>query len=215
MQNKKRDSPSKFKRISRYYIGPLVAFILIFFIGLPTRASTQAPWLIVAIKSGGALFLAAVVGTLHYLQDTKWGPSKRRKMMLKSPFAELFQNGFARYGDVAIGKVQEYTTLVSYTWSAGRSVIKMDILFDIGFQVFNTDEALQVIINRNPPANRFSSLAHEWTRNSIGCKFEYAFKAPSYERLRAKAEELTGILRREELIPMSIDKALQIEKTVS
>ncbi len=163
----------------------------------------------------GALFGSVTIGTIYYKLDTKWGPAKRKKIFLKSPFTELFQNGFARHNDMAVGTINGYTVIIFYTWLARKSTIRLSILFDVGFSVYPAKDVLKDIINRNQPVNRFSSLAHEWTMNSIGCTFEYNFKPPSYEKMMAKTEELTALLLREGLIPQSLEKAISLQQRVN
>jgi hypothetical protein len=204
------------KTIRKYYLPLFVGFLLLFSYKTFTTPSPNRIEVNVLISIAGALTISAILGTLYYKLDTKWGPAKRKKILSKSPFSELFQNGFQKMGEVAIGQVNDYTVLIFYTWQAGgRPAIKMDILFDIGFQVHPDEDVLKVIVNRNQPTNRFSSLAHEWTRNSIGCRFEYYFKPPPWHKLTEKAGELTGILLREGLEPISLEKARELKKQVN
>jgi len=156
-----------------------------------------------------AVLASIIVGTLYYMNATRWGPAKRKKRLLRSPFTELFQNGFTKQGDMAIGNIQGYTIVIHYIWLSGKSAIRLDALFDVGFHVYDSEDVLKDIINRNPPANRFSDLAHEWTRHSISCMFEYHFNPPSYEKLKAKAEEFASILLREELVAITLDDVSQ------
>jgi hypothetical protein len=204
------------KTIRRYYLPLFVGSLLFLSVKTFTTPSPNRIAVNVLICIAGALVMSAILGTLYYMLDTKWGPAKRKKILLKSPFTELFKNGFQKMGEVAVGQVNGFTVLVFYTWQAGgRPVIKLDILFDIGFHVHPENDVLKVIVNRNPPTNRFSSLAHEWTKNSIGCRFEYYIKPPAWQKLTAKAEELTEILLREGLEPMSIEKARELKKQVN
>ena len=213
MQNKKQDSPEKpsiLTVIRRYYLNLFIGFILLFLV-IPSSTDTPGPSSKnIPMRIGWALLLTIVCGTLYYLQNTKWGPARRKKILLKSPFTELFQNGFIQNGDAAIGNVNGYTVLIFYTWISRKSAIKMEILFGIDFHVYNHDEVLRDIIHRNPPRNRFSDTAEEWTRNSVYCRFEYYFRPPSYKKLKAKAEELTAILLRENLVPLSLKDAFQL-----
>jgi hypothetical protein len=88
--------------------------------------------------------------------DTKWGPAKRKKLLSKPPFTQLFENGFSRNGEMAVGVVQGYIITIFYTWTAGKSAIHLNALFDTGFHVHSSEDVLKDIIYRNPPANRFS-----------------------------------------------------------
>jgi len=201
--------------IKKYYLGSFVGFLLFLLLTLFTRDSQNSNQVKGLICLGGALTGSIIVGTLYYLVDTKWGPAKRKKVLLKSPFTELFQNGFSKHNDMLVGTIHGYAVIVHYTWLAGKSTIQLVILFDVGFSVYATEDLLHSIIHRNQPANRFSNLAHEWHRNSISCTFEYHFRPPAYEKLMAKIEELIAILLREGLIPLSLDKARSLQQQVS
>jgi hypothetical protein len=201
--------------IRKYYLSFFVGFLLLLLWTLFTRESQNSNQVKGLICLGGALAGSIIVGTLYYLVDTKWGPAKRKKVLLKTPFTELFQNGFSKHNDMLVGTIHGYTVIIHYTWLARKSTIQLAILFDVGFSVHASEDLLNAIINRNQPANRFSSLAHEWHRNSISCTFEYNFKPPSYEKLMTKMEELTAILLREGLIPLSLDKARSLQRQVN
>ena len=201
--------------IRKYYLTFLVGFLLLLSLNIFRKDSPNSTWANGLICVAGALFGSIILGTFYYKLDTKWGPAKRKKVLLKSPFTELFQNGFTKHGDMAVGDSSGYTVIIYYTWLARKSTIRLSILFDMSFTVYPATDLLNDIVNRNQPANRFSSLAHEWTRNSIGCTFEYNFKPPSYEKLRGKTEELTAILFREGLLPLSLEKARSLQQQVS
>lgn len=196
--------------IRKYYLALFVGFFFLFFIRVLITKSPNSFWVNLLVCLGGALIISLSVGTLSYFLDTKWGPAKRKKMMSKSPFADLFLNGFIQQDDMAIGKLHDYTVIVNYIWPGGTSCIKLDVLFDIEIHGSMTTDLIKEVSKRNKP-NRFTGIPFEWTKNSIGCTFQYNFKPPTYEKLIRKADEIIQILKKENLHPMTYEKALLLQ----
>ena len=196
----------------KYYLSFLIGFFLILYFNIVNNGSPDHVGINILKCLAGAVVGSAVLGTLYYKLDTQWGPSKREKTFIRPPFTELFQNGFKRQGEVVIGQVHNYPVIFFYTWQPVKSMIKLYIAFEMGssFHVYANEDVLRDIVNRNQPANRFSSEAFVWTDNTIGCTFEYYFKPPTYKKLMAKVDELTGILVREGLTPMSSGKQIRL-----
>jgi hypothetical protein len=197
--------------IRKYYLPPFIGALFIFLPMIFIKKSPNSFLENVLICLGGAIITATLLGVLSFFIDTRWEPAKRKKRMLKSPFKELFQNGFVREDDLAIGNVREYTVIVQYFWSGGKYEIKLDILFDMGLykMLTSASNAIKEIEKRNKP-NRFTAIPYQWTMNSVGCIFEYSFRPPSYEKLIKKANELIDVLKNERLSPMSYDKAITL-----
>lgn len=65
--------------IKKYYLFPFIGFLIVLsirFIGIKLPSSLQENSIILLI---GSLFLSLLIGTLNYLQDTKWGLKKGKR----------------------------------------------------------------------------------------------------------------------------------------
>ena len=135
-------------------------------------------------------------------------------MFSKSPFTELLQNGFARKDDLIYGHINGYTIIVMYSWSSGKSSIKIDVLFDphIAGQLM-TGDMFKEMTKRIKPKNRFTDQPYTWTKNSIGHEFEYNFRPPNHDKIIRKAETLTEVLALEGLKPMKLEEAEKLSKS--
>jgi hypothetical protein len=199
--------------IRKYYLGLFIIFLVIFSIGVVVNTSspnTTAQNILIVIV--GALLIAVPCGTIYYLQDTRWGPRKREKRFLKSPFKELLANGFVRKENLATGKINDYTAIVMYSWEGGKPAITIDILFDLGVKDASAaDSMIKEISKRNKPSDKFFGLPYNWSKNSIGSRFEYNFTPPSYEKIMQQGEKLTEVLIRERLHTMSLEEAVRLQ----
>jgi hypothetical protein len=201
--------------IRKYYLAFFLVFVLIFSIQSLVAKSSNPFAKNALLVVAGALLISLLCGTFYFLYDTRWGPRKREKRFLKSPFKELFENGFIRKENFALGKINGYTTVVMYTWDEGKSAIKVDALFDLSTSTgLNGEDMIKEISKRNPPANKFFDQPYIWTKNSIGYRLEYNFSPPSYKELMEKTEKLTAVLIRERLATMSIEEAMKLQDAV-
>ena len=204
------------KIIRKYYLGFFVTFSLIFFLSIFVKNSPNSFGLNVLIGLAGAFVISVVCGTLYYLQDTRWGPARKRRAFLKPPFTQLQASGFTRQDEVAVGLIDGYTVIVNFIWPGGKEALRLDLLFDIGLPPdANVDEMLKDISKRNKSNNRWTGLPYIWTRNSVGCMFEYTFKPPPADKLLSKARELADVLKKERLRPMSYADALRLQEVVT
>ena len=197
--------------IKQYYFIPFIGFLILFSLqglGLKSPNTFLENTLIVI---GGALLLSLIVGTIYYFLDTKWGPSKRKKKLLKPPFSDLLAAGFQIQEDFILGTIDGYTVIVMFTWPGGKSAIQVDVLFDprISNHLISMEDVDQ-LEKRNKRSNLWANNSFNWTRNSIGHVIEYTFKAPSHQKVLEKSKEMTGILMREGLRPISYEKNEEI-----
>jgi len=63
-----------------------------------------------------ALGISIILGTLFYLYDIYFGPKKRTLELKKYPFNEFMKIGFEHKEKYLIGKINGYTTVISYDW---------------------------------------------------------------------------------------------------
>lgn len=211
--------------IKKYYLVPFIVFLILFSLKALGLKSPNSPLENIFIVIGGVLILSLIVGTIYYFQDTKWGPAKREKKFSKSPFTDLFGIGFKREGDFMMGKINGYTTIVMYTWQMGKPSIVIDILFDPWVSDhFLTMKEVIALEKKNKGSNLWKANQLDWTRNSIRHVIEYNFSSPSFQKIIAKAEEMSGVLLKEGLHPISYErneeiipeliKAIENEKTM-
>lgn len=193
--------------IKKYYLFPFLFFLAAFIIRALTTKSPNTPLENTLIVIGGALLISLTIGTLYYFLDTRWGPSQQVKKLSKSPFKDLVQMGFKQEDNFIIGQMNGYTTIVSYTWHTGKHGIRIVVLFNPRFSDrFLTYKELIAIEKRNKKSNLWKNNSIVVTRNSIEHIIEYSFKAPHYTKVLAKAEELSAILIKENLQPVSPEK---------
>lgn len=126
-------------------------------------------------------------------------------MMDKSPFKELKEQGFREQEKFVWSTINGFTVVVSYTWVSGKSAIDIQALFHPkSFGHFLSGEDFKEMSKRNKPGNFFTSRPYTWQQNAIGYLEEYNFKPLSPEKIMAKATELTEILLKENLKPITI-----------
>lgn len=194
--------------IKKYYLFPFIGFLVLLALKTWGIKSPNSSLENNMILLGGALLLSLIVGTIYYFQDTKWGPAKREKKFSKSPFKDLIDVGFERKGDFIVGKINDYATIVMYTWESGKPGIKIDLLFNpkpsTDFLTMRDIDQLEKR-NKNIWTNTFY-----WTRNSIGQLIEYNFSTPSFQKIIAKAEKMSDILIKEGMRPISYDENEEI-----
>jgi hypothetical protein len=201
--------------VRKYYVGLFIGFLVMCTIISVVRKSHNNFAENAVIIVAASFFASLVCGTLFYLQDTRWGPRKREKRLLKSPFKELFENGFTRKGNLAVGMVNGYTMVIMYIWDGGKPAIKVDALFDLGISTDpDTENMIREISKRNKPSNAVFDQPYAWTKNSIGYRLEYSFSPPSYKEVVKKVEKLTEVLIRERLRTMSLEEAIRLQGPV-
>ena len=199
------------KIIWHYYFIPFVGFLLLLALKGLGLKSPNSFLENVVIVVGGALLLSAVVGTIYYFLDTKWGPAKQKRKLLKPPFSDLLASGFRTEENFVVGAVNNYTVVVFYTWPGGKSAIQVDVLFDprTGTDFRSMGDVIE-LEKRNKKSSVWTDNNLHWTRNSIGHSMAYTFKAPSHQKILSKAEEMIGILNSEKLRPISYEENEQL-----
>ena len=202
--------------IRNYYLFLFILFFVLFSISAFTTDSPNSVTVNLLIAFAGALVISLSCGTLYYFRDTKWEPRRREKMLIRSPFPQLLQDGFTRKGNLFHGKINGYSTVVQYSRLDGKKAIKLDVLFDprvVGQSM--TREMLIDISNRNKPRNKFTDPPYAWTKNSIGQTFEYNLKPPTYDMIIKQAELFTQILTLERHKPINFEEAERLSKSIS
>ena len=201
--------------VKKYYLFPFICFVITLAaktIGIKSPNTPQENLLILLI---GALSLSAIIGTLYYFLDTKWGPKKRERRFSKSPFKQLLEGGFRREGDFAIGTIRDYTVIVMYVWPGGKSAIKIDVLFDPRLSDnFFSDDDIRQMEKRNKKSSFWTNQNYSWTLNSVGYLLEYAIRPPSDKKVISKAQEMVDTLIKEKLKPISLKKTDEIAKLI-
>lgn len=149
-----------------------------------------------------------IIGTVWYLQDTRWGPAKRKKKLLKPPLLNLFDFGFREMEEMMAGIRDGYTVFVYYTWETGKQGIRIDVLYNpyslgqlIGF------EDLDLIIKRQSESGFMKKYEMQWTRNAFGTVMEYTFIPPKMEEVIQKIDRVIAMLKDENLKPYSMEEA--------
>ena len=201
------------KIIKRYYLFSFIGFLILFAIqgiGIKSPNTPLENFLIVLV---GAFVLSAIIGTLYYFQDTKWGPKKREKRFSKTPLKQLLESGFKREGDFVTGTVEGYTVIVVYVWPGGKSAINIDVLFDPRFLGgFHSPADIKQIEKRNKKSSTWTNNNYLWTLNSIGLQLEYTFTPPSAEKVITRTKELVDILVKENLKPITLEQTEEVAK---
>jgi hypothetical protein len=194
--------------IKQYYFFPFILFLILFVLKTFAIKSPNSRLQNILIVVIGALAGSIIVGTIYYFQDTKWGPAKRKKRLSKSPFKDLIDIGFERKDDFIVGKINDYTTIVMYTWESGKPGIKIDLLFNPRPSTdFLTARDIDQFEKRHK--NVWKNPLY-WTRNSIGQLFEYNFSPPSFKKIIVKAKEMSDILIKEGMRPISYEENEQV-----
>jgi hypothetical protein len=199
------------KSVVGYYLLPFIGFLVIFLLKAFFGHSNRSVFGGIVLAVGVALLGALVSGTIYFFYDTRWGPKKRTRMLSKSPFKELKEQGFRELEEFVWSTINGYTVVVSYAWFTGKSAINIEVLFHPKpFGQFLTREEIKELSKRNRPGNFFTARELTWQRNSIGDMMEYNFKPPSYEKVLTRASELTEILAKENLRPVTIQESEKI-----
>ena len=204
------------KIIKQYY---LLTFIVIL-IGFSIRVvGTKSPntvlenFLVLLVAS---FIVSAAVGTIYYFMDTKWGPKKREKRLLKAPFIQLLEKEFNRQGDFLTGTIDGYTANVMFVWLSGNSAIQIEVLFDPRSLpgAISFDEIKQMEKRYRKPGFWLNQehQEHEWTRSSVAFSLPYNFSPPSAEDVIRKAQDITDMLIKENIKPISLEDLKDIEK---
>ncbi|MFT3701708.1 MAG: hypothetical protein QM802_05035 [Agriterribacter sp.] len=201
------------KIIKEYYLVNFIVFFIVFGLrGIATKSPNTLleNFLIVLI---GSLILSALVGTIYFYIDARWGPNKREKRFSKVPFIQLVEKGFKRTGDFLIGTVDGYTVMIMFVWPLGQSAVKIAVLFDPASLAASTSyDDIEQIEKRHKKTGIWKNQEHEWTRNSVSFSLGYNFNPPSAETVIAKAQEMTDMLIKENIKPVSIEKLEDIAK---
>lgn len=201
------------KIIKGYYLFPFVGFLILLTIKTIGIKSPNTPLQNLLILMGGALLLAAIVGTIYYFLDTKWGPRKREKRFGKPPFRELLQQGFTRVDHFLAGTAKGYTVVVQFVWPGGKSAIRVDVLFDprpLGSILSQQD--LKELEKRYRKSSIWNDQRYEWTANSLGLLMPYNFSPPKAQAVLEKAKELVDILTRERLQPITLEQTEELAR---
>jgi hypothetical protein len=177
-------------KIKKYYLLTFFSAFVVTGIKTFTTESTHSFIKNALITVVSAFVISLIAGTLYYFLDTKWGPNKRKKMFGKKPFSELFMNGFVQKDDVAIGVLNRYTVVVSYTWPNGVSTIAVNVLFDKDFAALYKGD-IDDIRKRN--------RAYTWNEGAVGRLLAYNFIPPTYDKVMETAQTLIGVLQAEGL----------------
>jgi hypothetical protein len=176
--------------IKKYYLLTFIGFFVATGIKTFTTESTHSFLKNALITVVTAFVVSLIAGTLYYFLDTKWGPNKRRKMFGKKPFSDLFMNGFVQKDDVAVGVIDGYTVVVSYTWPNGVSTIAVNVLFDKDVAARYYGDIRDV---------RKRNKNYIWNEGAVGRPLAYDFTPPRYDKVMETAETLIGVLKTEGL----------------
>lgn len=95
-----------------------------------------------------------------------------------------------------------------YTWESGKPGIKIDLLFNPRPSTdFLTTRDMDQFEKRHK--NVWKNPLY-WTKNSIGQLIEYNFSPPSFKKIIAKAKEMSDILIKEGMRPISYEENEQV-----
>src|SRR6185436_4450566 len=118
------------KRVLPYYFYPFVLLLVVLSANALTGKSVNTPAESFMNAVIFALIGSLLIGTIIFFYDTKWGPGKQLKILSKSPFSELKEQGFYVQDESLVGNVKEYTVMVSFNWESGRSAISVAVFFN-------------------------------------------------------------------------------------
>ncbi|MBD1384874.1 hypothetical protein IDJ75_06260 [Mucilaginibacter rigui] len=176
--------------IKKYYLATFAGMFAATLIKILLDKHTETFYRALLIALATAFVISLIAGTLFYFQDTKWGPKKRKKLFDKSPFVDLLMNRFIQKDYAAVGVINGYTVIVSYTWPNGGAAIAVNVLFDKDFAArYNGD--IDNIKNRNK--------LYTWTEGAVGDLLTYNYRRPSYYKIMETAEVLINVLKAEGL----------------
>ena len=189
------------RRIFSNYLYPFAGLLVVLLIHAFTGESIHSFWGNIFIAVVFAFVGALLIGTFTFLYDTKWGPNKRIKILNRSTFKELQNAGFRKRDDFLWGIINGYTTVLSFTWETGKSAILVQVLFDPRKDAghYLTLQELKAIAGRRRSATAWGENKYLWERNALGYHIEYSFIAPSPDKVLGIADELVGILQKENL----------------
>ncbi len=188
------------KILKRYYLPLYIVLSLTFLLKywLGKRIMPVGEQLITAQLF--AIVLTILCGAIYYLEDTKWGPKRRKKQLNASPFKELKNLGFVEEENQLIGVYKNYLIVASYTWrgSRGRPSI---ILF-----VFYNSKTSHVYVSndRIKDLNKaYKKQTLEWSVGYIKKEWSFNFKPPLYQDIKAFLESAILTLDKEGFQPIS------------
>ena len=187
----------------KYYLTPLIclsiAFLLEAFVG---ENVTPLHYAIIAGQVF-AMALAAIIGSLYYLMDTRWGPAERRKRFKRSPFKELSELGFIERNNMLVGLAEDFQVLANYNWvgTNGKPSIELSILFD---PRQNNGFIPQEDIDYWNRINVEKGLI--WNRNCISQEWSFNFKMPSFKTIYPFFDKSIKQLKQKRLKPITLEE---------
>jgi hypothetical protein len=163
----------------------------------------------ILIAGVGSIIIAAIfVYTIYYSF-----PKEMEAIFKRKTYQTLMQNGFVRDGYTLIGLVKNYTVIVDYSIKNFRSrpALSVTVLFDpLSWGYLPNEEEFKTLLKRNDEEIIFGKQ-NQWTFDSISYNVLFGLiRQPSYEKLMAKAEKLVGVLIRNKLKPISLQRLNEI-----
>ena len=191
--------------IKKYYIAPFAGVLVVTALKTFTKESTKSFAENITTVLLSTLVISLVVGTVYYLQDTKWGPNKRDKAFNKSPFSDLLMNRFVIKDNAVVGIVNGFTVVVAYVWPHGASAVAVNVLFDPNICALYKGD-LEDIKERNHTTGILSQ-DYTWTNGSIGYVHDDTFTLPAYDTVLKMASTMISVLKAEGLQPISYEES--------
>lgn len=147
-----------------------------------------------------AIVLAIFSGAIYYLEDTKWGPKKRKKQLNASPFKELKNLGFVEEEQQLIGVYKNYLIVVSYTWRGSRGNRSIILCVFYNFKQSHTYVSDEKIDRLN---KTYKKQRLKWSVGHVIKEWNFNYKAPLYQDIKDYLESVILILDKEGFPPIS------------
>ena len=85
-----------------------------------------------------ALGTSIILGSLFYIYDIYFGPKKRSSELKKYPFNEFLKIGFEEKEYYLLGKINGFTTIISYDWRGKMGSLALMELFYLNLKQIKT-----------------------------------------------------------------------------
>ena len=199
------------KRVLPYYFYPFVLLLVVLSANALTGKSVNTPAENFMNAVIFALIGSLLIGTIIFFYDTKWGPGKQLKILSKSPFSELKEQGFYVQDESLVGNVKEYTVMVSFNWESGRSAISVAVFFNpLRDSQYLGEEELRNLDKLYRPQGYPSYKEYIWLKNGVVGLLKYNFIPPNHDKILQTASELIEILKIERLRPISLGEVKKL-----